>query len=537
MKVAEVLEVPVLKGCQLIGGHTGIHREVLHVNMMDAPDIISFLKPYELLVTTAYHLKDEPSLLLELINEMANKECAALGIKTKRFLQEIPQEAIHLANERSLPVFELPNEASLGDIVNHTLSYILDKRTNELQFAIDTHKKFANHILSGKGIPQLLKSLSSMIGSPVILLDQYAKPIYYARNDEKYIEPLKEFNSSDDYFYFPNIPYFMFTLLANKVTYSLFSVYTYEKKAGYLVVIGEILPRDHSTILTIEQATNVLSFELTKENALSQHYKRVKNDFFFHFVEGQYSTQEEIMNRAKEFHLQDEQKYLCVTGELDGSIVVESYTQNQLKIDSIYEFIEDELKLFPFQAHLFTKGRTCTLLIEIEEVEQVESVVLPTLTTIQTKVTSQFSRTISFGVSNVSLNLVDVKNSYKEAADALVIGHQSGKLAFIQTYRTKDIRELLRSIPKQDLQDFYHNALGGLSAQEFNHDPTLLQTLFVYLEAHCQISETAKRLYVHRNTVVYRLEKCEELLGRSLHDSETSLQIRLAFQIKNILEA
>ncbi|MFC4321801.1 PucR family transcriptional regulator [Litchfieldia salsa] len=536
MKVEEVLKVPALRGSQIIGGHSGINREVLHVNMMDAPDIISFLKPSELLVTTAYHLKDQPSLLLELIDEMANKECAALGIKTKRFLNEIPQEAIDLANKRCFPVFELPNEASLGDIVNHTLSHILDKRTNELQYAIDTHKKFTNHILSGKGIPQLLKSLSAMIGSPVILLDQYAKPIYYTKSDEKYIKPINDFNSSDDYFFFPNTPFFMFSLLRNKETYSVFSVYTHEKKAGFLLVVGEIIPNDHSTILTIEQATNVLSFELTKENVLNQHYKRVKNDFFYHFVDGEYSSQDEIVNRAKEFNLRNEQKYLCVTGELDGGEVIGSYTQIQLKIDTIYEFIEDEFKSFSFPSHLFTKGKTCTLLFELVDVTQVKTVVLPILETIQKKINSQFSRTISFGISNVSLNFFNVKNAYKEAGDALDIGKHSGKSTFIQTYRTKDIMELLRSIPRQDLKDFYNNALGGLSAREYIDDPTLLQTLYVYLETHCQISETSKRLFVHRNTVVYRLEKCEELLGKSLNDSETTLQIRLAYQIKNILE-
>lgn len=64
----------------------------------------------------------------------------------------------------------------------------------------------------------------------------------------------------------------------------------------------------------------------------------------------------------------------------------------------------------------------------------------------------------------------------------------------------------------------------------------LLNTLFVYLETNCQISETAKRLYVHRNTVIYRIEKCEEILGKNFKDPETSLQLRLALRIKSIFE-
>lgn len=96
--------------------------------------------------------------------------------------------------------------------------------------------------------------------------------------------------------------------------------------------------------------------------------------------------------------------------------------------------------------------------------------------------------------------------------------------------------ELLRIIPEEDLMNFHHYALQGFSKVFTEEEQSLLQTLSVYLETHCQISETAKRLFVHRNTVVYRLEKCEELLGKSLKDSETTLQIRLALRIKTLLK-
>lgn len=95
--------------------------------------------------------------------------------------------------------------------------------------------------------------------------------------------------------------------------------------------------------------------------------------------------------------------------------------------------------------------------------------------------------------------------------------------------------ELLRIIPEEDLKNFYFFALQGFSKIITEEEQSLLQTLSVYLETHCQISETAKRLFVHRNTVVYRLEKCEELLGKSLKDPETTLQIRLALRIKSLL--
>lgn len=94
----------------------------------------------------------------------------------------------------------------------------------------------------------------------------------------------------------------------------------------------------------------------------------------------------------------------------------------------------------------------------------------------------------------------------------------------------------MRQIPLEDLKNYYTFALSGFNDTKIEEEQSLLETLSVYLETHCQISETAKRLFVHRNTVVYRIEKCEEILGRSLKDSETTLQIRLALRIKTLLE-
>ncbi|MBM7571120.1 PucR family transcriptional regulator [Aquibacillus albus] len=536
MKVAEVLQIDALKNCQIVAGHLGLNREVLHVNMMDAPDIISFLKENELLVTTAYHLKDQPHLLIDLVKAMDKQGCAALGIKTKRFLQEIPSDVLELADKLSFPIIELSIDTSLGDIVNHTLNCILDKRTNELQHAIDIHKQFTNHIMSGKGINQLIKRLSSLVGYPVILIDQYAKPIFYSEFQDSYIQQMEVWQKSDIHFYFPDTAVFQFSDRQTKQTYSVFSVYTHQKRAGFLVLVGEVLPIDHSTTLTIEQATNVISFELMKEHALKQYDRRVRNEFFFNFVEGAFSSEEEIVSRAKEFSLENEQTYLCIAGKLVEGDPFDSYVKNQRKNESIFEYIEDELKVFPVRTHFFTKGDGCFLLMKITDASQINSPVIPALEQIQSKIRRQFNTSISFGLSNISTNLLHVKNAYKEAKDSLQAGLLSGKENFIQSYRTKGIMELLRIIPVEDLKDFYQHALNQLASLEFKEDKALLQTLFVYLESHCQISETAKRLYVHRNTVVYRLEKCEELLGRKLHDPETTLQLRIALQIKTILQ-
>lgn len=539
MKISEILlHIPAFRNAKLIAGHEGKEREVYSVNMMDAPDIIYYLKPNELLVTTAYHLKDKPHDLLELIKNMGEQQCAGLAIKTKRFLEEIPQTALAYADKIGFPIIELPIDISLGEIVNQSLSYILDKRTNELLLALETHQKFTHHIMSGKGLASLLQNLSQMVKYPIILLDKYFRIIASSHPFSEVSAELRKLHSNGFRFFLPNTSYSCFSLLSNRETISIFPIYTHEKNSGCLAIIGNIPFSNPSITLTIEQAANVISFELMKENALKQYTKKVRNEFFINFTEGSFQSKEEVAIKAKEFQIINDQSYICAIGKLDENKTTLSFTQSHKEIDTIFEFIEEESHLFFKSIHHFTKGNICILLFPaIESWTDLSTVILPFLQELQLKIKNRYDRTVSFGISNLCQQFLDVQKGFKEALEALETGYLSGNRSFIQIYRRKNVSELLQMIPIQDLKDFYDETLQKLADASINQNESemLLHTLFLFLENHCQISETAKKLYVHRNTVIYRLEKCEELIGKSLKDPDTTFRLRLAFHIKNLL--
>ncbi|MGQ9007920.1 purine catabolism transcriptional regulator PucR [Bacillus stercoris] len=530
MNIFDVMKIPAFENANLIAGKAGGEREVQHVNMMDAPDIADFLHKNELLVTTAYHLKDHPHQLSELIRQMAKRGCAGLGIKTKRYLEDIPKEIIELADSYAFPIIELPEHIRLGDIVNATLSHILDMRSNELQQAIYAHKKFTNHIMSGKGLQSLLKKVSDLLQLPVLLLDQHAKMLSASHQISVETEKLKgTLNTVSG-------PFFTcFSTISDQKTYSVLPIYNHEKNCGYLLIPNMVQAGDKGLILTIEQAANVISFELLKENALKQFSRRARNEFFNNFIERSFSSNDEIKNRAKEFKLRWDQKYMCIAGKLDRNDESISFTENQLASDSVFEFLEGELSAFPFPPHFFMKGNVGIILIEATDSwSEMHASVISFLEQFQTQVSTQFKRTVSFGISNICQKLIDVPDAFTEASDALQSGHLSRSTAFIQVYHAKDVPELLRLLPVEDLKKFYNSTLQSL-AEKQQEDQSLLHTLSVYLETHCQISETAKRLYVHRNTVIYRLEKCEELLGKSLKDPETTMRLRLALRMQRLI--
>ncbi|PFD09905.1 PucR family transcriptional regulator [Bacillus cereus] len=538
MKLYDIMKIPIFDQAKLIAGHKGVEQEVYTVNMMDAPDIIHFLKRNELLVTSAYHFKDDMYALRELIIQMKKQGCTALGIKTKRFLQEIPEEIISLADEIYFPIIELPFDIGLGDLVNQTLSYILDMRTNELHQAMQIHQRFSNHIISGKGINMILENLSSLIQLPVVLLDYHLRPISEHNNTKASIQSLKKFFINGRKLPLSTIEIVTFSLLTKtRDTVSIFPIYTQNNQYSYLVIDGFISPLNRSMVLAVEQAANVLAFELIKEHSLRQYSRRIQDEFFTNVINSVFSTQDEIINLGKEFNLSFDQKYICIIGKIDIKEFTMSFMEYQEEKDLIYDLIEEELNSYTANVHLFIKDDMYVLLVNCDGIwRQTEKErMISLLKNIQVKIYTYFQKSISFGIANSSEQLLHISHSFKEATDAFYYGEISGSKEFIEIYQAKEISAILRMIPQEQLKKFYESTLHSLANENEKDHAVLLHTLSVYLETHCAISETAKRLFLHRNTVIYRLEKCEEILGRNIKDPNETLQLRIAFRIKPLI--
>ncbi|WP_175638645.1 PucR family transcriptional regulator [Metabacillus schmidteae] len=537
MKLSELMNLPIFSGTSLVAGAQGLNREVNTVNMMDAPDIIHFLKQNELLVTTAFHFKDDLKSLLSLIEAMEKQGCSGLGIKTKRFLQEIPVEAINLANKLNLPLLELPVETSLGDIVNKSLSYILDIRTNELHQAMETHQQFTDQIMSGQGIQKIIDNVSTLTQLPVYLLNDHLIPMSITDRTSPLFSQLETLLYKGFSFHLSAKSLSTFTLLDEKQhTITLFPVYTH-KQYHYLCILGFVPLTDRATILTIKQASNVIAFELMKEHALKQNKRRIQNEFFTNFVNGTFSTSDEIMSRGKEFGLKSGQRYICAVGEISEEDKKRFFLQYQSETEFIYDTIEFEIQNNHEKIHLFTMDQTFILLLELNSGwREIEQPFLSLLKRIQTKVSAHHQKDLSFGISMYAEELTQVTVSYKEAKDALYHGNMSGQKQFIELYQPKKVPEILRLVPYEQLKKFYDDTFQSFTDETKKDHQVLLHTLSVFLETHCQLSETAKRLYVHRNTVIYRLEKCEEIIGRSLKEPDETLRLRLAFRIKALIQ-
>src|SRR5689334_1226072 len=126
----EALALPALRNVRVLAGGGGLGRAVRYVNVMEVPDILDWVKPDELLLTTAYPLRDDRAALADLVPRLADRGLAGLAVKPARYLDAVPVVMLEAAERLGFPLLELPPETALADIINAVLSLILNARSS-----------------------------------------------------------------------------------------------------------------------------------------------------------------------------------------------------------------------------------------------------------------------------------------------------------------------------------------------------------------------------------------------------------------------
>lgn len=104
-------------------------------------------------------------------------------------------------------------------------------------------------------------------------------------------------------------------------------------------------------------------------------------------------------------------------------------------------------------------------------------------------------------------------------------------------YDKLGLYKLFMEIDKEEvLEKYYDDLLGTLMEYDKKNETYLVETLKNYLEQNCNIIQTSKVMFVHRNTLKYRIQRIEEITNKSLSDSYTRLEFQNALLIKNIIQ-
>ena len=140
---------------------------------------------------------------------------------------------------------------------------------------------------------------------------------------------------------------------------------------------------------------------------------------------------------------------------------------------------------------------------------------------------------VVIGIGTVAMHLRELAKSYKEAQIAIEVGKVFDTEKYVINYENLGIGRLIYQLPTTLcemflMEVFKKNPIDSL-------DQETLFTIHKFFENNLNVSETARKLFVHRNTLVYRLEKIKKLTGLDLREFDDAITFKVALMVKKYL--
>ena len=195
------------------------------------------------------------------------------------------------------------------------------------------------------------------------------------------------------------------------------------------------------------------------------------------------------------------------------------------------------LSLFPDKNkdNVISIGETDIVLVkevapgtETKDLEQIASSLVGTLE-------AEFYTQVSVGIGTTVDNIKDLARSYKEAQVALEVGKIFDNEKNVNSYETLGIGRLIYQLPTTLCEMFLQEVFKKGSLESL--DKETLATIQCFFENNLNVSETSRKLFVHRNTLVYRLEKIRKLTGLDLREFEHAITFKVALMVKKYLSS
>lgn len=534
----ELLDIPRFSNIRVLNAQADLSKEVDTIEITETPDVALYLPKNTFLLTTAMAFKDDPKELCAFIQSLYDLPAAGLGIKLGRFISEVDQEVIAFADSLNFPLLQIPSTVTLGTISHQLLSYIWNQQTDKLYYALDIQKKFSNMMIKGADLQALISHLGTILKRPVMLVNPFTEIVAESRHFQQDLV-------FSNYHHQQLIPYlakahtigneasFLFEIDAdNKVLVSVFPI-KINAYFPYLLVIfkADQIPYPFSQF-AIEQANTVLSHTLYKNLKITESKLQLRETFFYQLTQETNQAKKSDINwldYGKDYGLtaSDHYNIVVVSFESDDSTLIDE----ELIADRYhltFEWLEKQLSQKFDNALLFPiKDTVCYGILLQKKEPNLES----KLNLICQQLKERLPISLHFSIGNEVTEMASIHFSYQEAMETYESLSQTNGKSNIHYYQSQGFNKLIENTPLGQVEHFCSTTLKKLAFPTNEMDKELRKTLKVYLESQCDITLTSKLLFIHRNTVKYRIAKCEEIFEMPVNSPDLSLKLRLALEL------
>lgn len=556
LTVRKALDLPIFSSTRLVAGKKGLDNSINWVHTVDKTNAhYEWERQGVLLLTSGQGLYGEPESQTTLISKLTQLGFSGLVLSTGHYFDRAPSIICQEANRLGFPIIEAPPNLLFIEITEAILKRTVNYQCMLLQQSAQINHQLTALVLEGACLSDLAKRLSTLLQRSITIespsfqilataqagdvdsawayslsIERTAPDIAAHLTKNKVYQQLIETSKPQR---LPPVP-----ALGMTMERMIAPIVVGQESYGYIWLISgaqSLTPLDE---LALNHGATVAALILVKEQAVRAVEDRLQGDFFSQLIASDRPSLSQLQTLAKRFdyHL----------NYAHQALVVRHSCTDFASLLSLKTSIQSQLSQSCFSTLLVTFENHFAIVLEYAP-EQSDSLASEgSGQGLADEVLSKLDQTVGdlvIGIGSVCLGEEDAPggllNSYEQAQEAAQIslllykrsqsvGANCRKAVAFENLGL--LHWLYQLTPEQRSGNVYLHHVRALVAYDQKRGTLLLDTLEAYLDHGCSVSETAKALYVHRNTLLNRIKNIELLCKFDLRDAVQSFNLNAAIK-------
>lgn len=512
LQVHNILDNRHFKKAEVIAGLSGLHNIIKWVHVLEVSNVQKLLKGYELILTTGVSFQNDSEQFKQFVEGLIEANCAGLCIEYGPYIQSVPKQIFDLANEHHFPIIVFHEEVPFVEITQDLHSLIINNQYAMISSLEAYSQSINKEALHTHNVEHLLKLMYKYLKIQTLYIVESKEPIFYPNMPKAQRELLLKKRSNSSYAsHFKSQP-----------------IYLFEHNYGEIVLYSEDKEITEFELLILDRTATAVA-QLLIRNLYVEEKKGMEDaKWLEEWLEGKHS-QEEVW----QFIISQCPNYK----QKESSVLLISIPRNDKnkQLDSTYfklfcNATFDKKGFYSFA--LEKKNDLILILLNRQDASSMKARLQEGIMKLEV---ADLLLNQEVAVGKIVKDLSSIHESYQSALDTLYISRKIKTSSYF--YDELHIFHLIYKLQKHtNLEAMIYEYLQPLIEFDEKNDGQLLETLEVYLHFNGSKQETAKRLFIVRQTLYHRLRKIESLIGKDFMKGENRLALEFMLQARKFIK-
>lgn len=528
-----------------VAGFEGLSNPITCFTIVDTPDIARWVRSGAFVASVGYVTSENPRLKTTLIRDLAKKGCACLAVKVNHYYAEAREEFIEQGNEYGFPIIEVDYSLRFSDIANQIHQTIFQDRMELTEKSHLLYNQLIQILLSDTDIEEVLYRISTALSNPVMLLDKELHLIEFENTAENPIdlssflnlkkkEPIMGFKEIKKILNLYEKTHFRFH--SQKLSQDNMDIHlTFapiilnDTPWGFLAIPETDLLLTSEHLQVLENIKTAIGMYFLKTKYMPDKQVTEKNDFVHQVLLNEKISKRQLQTYANIYGFNSRNRRICMDIRVENydtfpfekrhsisdmiRVSVVRYA-SQLSLETFYIHYENHFPIYIFfpPAASIAAIRNDSMILAQNLLTWMKEQEIP----------------VKIGISMLSDDISQIPNAFRQSVNMLTLGNMIQPESFIYTYDDLQIYHMLDSTLSLDELKSFADLIWPLYLEDRDNGTNFIETLDTFIRCRFNATQTAAELFLHRNSLSYRLNRIWDILGISTEQQQDYFQFQLS---------